>query len=186
MAAGRIRDQLIRGGGSAEVTIRAFPAIRLLRNSGERIEVRGRDLVIGLGSAPQPGESGGLNALDGFHDVDIELVRFRTGPFGVAAFVLTRSGGGPYAMAAQGRVSAGELARMGAQRLPSVPGDGLLGALGLPLGSREVPMSIQVELASDAGRLRVLSGGGTIAGYPAGPIATAIAAAVARRLEIAP
>jgi hypothetical protein len=118
--------------------------------------------------------------------VDIELVRFRTGPFAVAAFVLTRSGGGTYAMAAQARVSAGELARMGAGMLPSVPGAAQLGALGLPLGSREVPVSIQVELESRDGRLRVLSGGGTIAGYPAGPIAAAIAAAVARRLEIAP
>ena len=47
-------------------------------------------------------------------------------------------------------------------------------------------MSIEIELISDAGGLRVGSGGGSIAGYPAGPLATAVAVAVARRLEIVP
>ncbi len=166
--------------------IRALPATRLLRNSGELIEVRGRGLEIGLGGMSDAGRPGGLSALDGFADVDVELVRFRAGPFRVAAFVLTRSKGGTYAMAAQASASAGELARIGAEMLPAVPGSAQLRALGLPLGSRAIPISIQVELESRGGRLEVLAGGGKIAGYPAGPIAAAIAAAVARRLEIAP
>lgn len=181
-----MREQLTRGGGTAEVRIRALPASRLLHNSGELIEVRGRELEIGLGGMSIAGEPGGLSALDGFADVDVELVSFRAGPFTVAAFVLTRSKGGTYAMAAQASVATGELARMGAEMLPSLPGAAQLGALGLPLGSREIPVSIQAELESRGGRLRVLAGGGKIAGYPAGPIASAIAAAVARRLEITP
>jgi hypothetical protein len=47
-------------------------------------------------------------------------------------------------------------------------------------------VAFEIELHSEEEGLRVGSGGGTIAGYPAGPIATTIAAAVARRLEIAP
>jgi hypothetical protein len=45
---------------------------------------------------------------------------------------------------------------------------------------------VQIELISEPGGLRVGTGGGSVAGYPAGPIATLVAAAVARRLELAP
>ena len=196
IAEARIRQRLTENGGDAVVSIRALPATRLLRNSGDRIEVRGTSLEIGLASgdmAGGPGEAGpatppaGLTALDGFTEVDIELVDFRTGPFDVAAFVLARSGGGSYAMATEATTSAGELARFGGERLQSVPGAALLGSIvGPALGRREIAVSVQIELISEAGRLRVGVGGGTIGGYPAGPFATTIAAAVARRLEIVP
>jgi hypothetical protein len=54
------------------------------------------------------------------------------------------------------------------------------------LTGRAIRVSIEIELLSDRDGLRVGSGGGSIAGYPAGPLATTIAAAVARRLEIVP
>ena len=187
VGAARVRDQLTRGGGTAVVGIRSFPATRLLRNSGERIVVRGEGLEIGLGGGdPLTGATAGLSALDGFRDVDIELVDFRAGPFWVSAFVLERSGGGTYALAAQARASAADIARLGAARLPQVPGGGLLGSLPIPaaISAREVPVSVEAELESSATGLRVLSGGGTVAGYPAGRIAAEIAGAVARRLEI--
>lgn len=201
IAAGRVRERLTEGGGSAKVSIRALPATRLLRNRGERIEVRGRGLEIGLArDAPgrpdpdglEPAGPGlepvaGLAALDGFSEVDVELVDFSAGPFAVAAFVLTRTGGGSYAMATQATTTAAGLAAFGLERLRAVPGAGLLGTIAGPaLGSREVAVSVEVELITDGGHLRVASGAGTIAGYPAGPLATTIAAAVARRLEIAP
>jgi hypothetical protein len=47
-------------------------------------------------------------------------------------------------------------------------------------------VALEIEIHSEPSGLRVGSGGGRIAGYPAGPIATTIAAAVARRLEIVP
>jgi len=196
VAAARVRDRLTEGGGSAEVSVRALPATRLLRNEGDRIAVRGRGLEIGLAD---PVESAGeregsasaaavgLAALDGFTDVDIELVDFRTGPFVVAAFVLERSGGGSYAMATQAETSAAGMAGFGLERLRSLPGTGLLGSVAGPaLGARRISVSVQIELVSESAGLRIASGGGTIAGYPAGPLATTIAAAVARRLEIAP
>ena len=165
----------------------AVPASRLLRNRGDRIEVRGSELEIGLSGGAESGPAG-LATLDGFREVDVELVRFRTGPFAVSAFVLTRSSGGTYAMAAEARISSADLARLGAARLRALPGGGLLEAAApaASLASRDISVSIEVALSSEATGLRVLSGGGTIAGYPAGPIASAIAATVARRLEIAP
>lgn len=187
LAERRIAGRLTESGGSAVVRVEAMPALRLLRNRGDRLVVRGSGLTIGLAGGES--RSSGVHALDGFDEVDVELVDFEAGPFEVGAFVLVRRAGGPYAMAAEGSVSGAGLAGFGAGWLrETVPGGALLGAVAgsAPIGSRRVPVAIEVELHSGPDSLRVGSGGGRIAGYPAGPIATAIAAAVARRLEIAP
>lgn len=202
----RIRARLVEYGGEADVRVRAFPATRLLRNAGDRIEVRGHGLEIAMArpaggsggaegatdsrrSSTSPSSSGsaGLSALDGFSSVDLELVDFRTGPFAVDAFVLEREGGGTYAMGVRAQTTASELATLGAESF-SLPGGTLIGSVAgaTPLGSRTFSVSLQIELISGPDGLRVGAGGGTIAGYPAGPLATTIAAAVARRLEIVP
>lgn len=187
----RVRDRLVEHGGEAAVRIRSVPATRLLRNSGERIEVRGSGLEITLSppvatdaSAARTTRSG-LSALDGFDEVDIELVGFRTGPFDVDAFVLERRGGGSYAMAVRAQTTPAELASLGQG---TIPGGSLIGSVAgaTPLGSRSFGVSLQIELISERSGLRVGAGGGSIAGYPAGPFAATIAAAVARRLEIVP
>ncbi len=186
LAARRIERRLTESGGSAAVAVAAFPAVRLLGNGGDRLVVRGAGLTIGLGGGDR---LAGLAALDGFAAVDVELVDLRAGPFDIAAFVLVRRDSGPYAMAAEGTMTGAELLRHGGDwLLPAVPGTGLIGTLarGTPLGSRPVPLALEIELHSEADGLRVGGGGGSIAGYPAGPIATSIAAAVARRLEIVP
>lgn len=182
----RIGARLVYNGGEATVEVRSFPAVRLLRNHGDRIEVRGRDLEIAL--TPEGKPSRGLAALDGFEAVDIELVDFRTGPFAVDAFVLERTGGGSYAMAVRGQTTPSELAVLGAESLSSFPGGSLIGSVAgaTPLGSRTFSVSLEMELISEPTGLRVGAGGGSIAGYPAGPLATTIAAAVARRMVIAP
>jgi hypothetical protein len=188
IGAARVRSRLTRHGGTAEVTIVARPAYRLLRNVGDRLSVRGEGLEIGLADEGS-GSPAGLTALDGFAEVDIELTDFRTGPLVVAAFVMTRTGGGSYAMAAEGTTTGRDLLRFGDPWLRAlIPGGGLLGAAagGAPLSDRRVSVSIEIELVSDDGGLRVGSGGGAIAGYPTGPLATTVAAAVARRLEIVP
>ena len=185
----RVRERLTAGGGSADVSIAAIPATRLLRNSGDRLLVRGSGLEIGLaGGAERPGPAG-LTALDGFDEVDVELVDFRAGPFAIAAFVLERAAGETYAMATRGTTTGAELARMGGDLLRGLPGAGVVGAVaggvrGVPLSQLEVSIEVQLELISEEGGLRVGTGSGSIGGYPAGPAATAIAAAVARRLEI--
>lgn len=188
IAAAQIRNRLTERGGSASVTVQALPASRLLREQGDRLVVRGQGLAIGLAGNPESPEPAGLSTLDGFAEVDIELVDFRTGPFAVAAFVLRRSGGGSYAMAAQATTTAAELMRPGRERISSLPAGSLLASIAAaaPGAGRELTVAVQVELLSEDGTLRVVAGGGSLAGYPAGPIATLIAAAVARRLEIAP
>lgn len=175
----RIERRLTENGGEAFAALEALPAWRLLRHDGDRILVRGRRLAIGMSK-----EGGGLSALDGFEHVDIALSEFQTGPFEVASFELVREARGPYRMRSEAATSGLALAEYGSEQLGGLaPLLGLV-AKGAPLGSRSFRVSIEVELQSDGGILSVASGGGTVAGYPAGPIATTIAAAVARRLEI--
>ena len=186
IASRRIHAGLTEGGGTAEVEVAAFPATRLLRNRGDRLTVRGRQLTIGLSGGE--GEQAGLGALDGFDRVDVELQDFRAGPFAIAAFVLARGPGESYALAMRGAVTGADLVRLADGLLGGLPAGPVIGAVagGLPLASRQVSVAVQIELISEPGGLRVGTGGGSVAGYPAGPIATLIAAAVARRLELAP
>jgi hypothetical protein len=180
IAARRVEASLLESGGEAEVTITALPAIRLLWRDGDRIEVRGRRITVGMS-----GESGGLAVLDRFDEVDIALAEFTTGPFDVIDFELTRRGPGAYTMRSEALTSGGALLGYGGEQVGY--GVSLLGMVArqAPLGERPIPIAVEVELASERDGLRVISGGGRVAGYPAGPIASMIAAAVARRLEIA-
>lgn len=176
----RIARRLTERGGHASVRLSAFPALLLLWERGDRIEVNGSELVIGMSK-----QGGGLSALDGFRHVEITLHEFSTGPFDVRSFHLVRDGSDAYVMTAEAETSAATLADYGVERL-GIGGAPLLGMLAkqAPLGGRTVPVRVEVQLVSEDGLLSVASGGGTIAGYPAGPIASMLAAAVARRLEI--
>jgi hypothetical protein len=176
----RVRRRLTDGGGEAFVAIDAFPAWLLLQRRGDRLLVRGRRLEIGMSPA-----GGGLTALDGFREVDIVLSELRTGPFEIARFELRRVGAGAYRMRSEALTSGAALADFGGAQL----GFGAAPLLGrvarqAPLGGRAFPVAVDVELVSVDGLLRVGAGGGSVAGYPAGRIAAALAAAVARRLEI--
>ncbi len=182
----QIERRLAENGGDAFVVIEALPALRLLRRSGDRLMVRGRGLEIGMSG---DGQSGGLSALDGFGEVDIVLREFVTGPFAVNDFALTRSGGSGYLMRSRATTSGTALAAFGGELLGGLASPVLgvvAGATPAAVGARAIAIAVEVELASEEGRLVVASGAGRIAGYPAGPIASMIAAAVARRLELAP
>lgn len=178
----RIERRLTERGGEARVKVRALPSLLLLRRRGDLIRVRGSRIQIGMSE-----DSGGLGVLDGFRVVDIVLSDFTTGPFAIREFELTRHGEGSYLMRAEALTSGVDLLGFGGPQLGLGTRTGpLLGMLArqAPLGSRQIPVSVSVELVSRNGLLAVASGGGSVAGLPAGRIATLIAAAVARRLEI--
>jgi hypothetical protein len=165
----RIERRLTDGGGSAEVSVSAFPAARLLFGDGGRISVTGSDLDLALA------EPGGdvFDELDGFDRVDVALRGFHAGPFSVSSFELVRDGGSvPYRLDARGETTASAIAGYGADRL-GIPGAPLLGP---------IPVTLDMGLESDGGRVMVVSGGGTIDGYPTGPLAELITAAIVVRL----
>ena len=122
--------------------------------------------------------------LDGFGEVDVDLSDFRAGPFDIRSFELTRDGDGePYSLRSTSSTTAAELVDFGADAL-GLAGGPLLGFFAgrAPLGSRPIPISVRMEMESDDGRIRVVNGGGTVAGYPTGPLVQFITAAIASRL----
>lgn len=179
---GRAEDRLTERGGRATVSLSAFPALRLLGSGGDRIEVRGAALSVGLGARRERV----LDRLDGFDEVDVEVVDLRAGPFLGRSFSLARAGSkkAPYTLRLRAEVTARGLSEYAAESLGGALG-GLLGELtreALPLDGEPIPVRLDAQLESRDGRAEVVAGGGSVAGIPAGPLAEALAVAVAARL----
>jgi hypothetical protein len=175
----RIEDRLTENGGSADVRLSATPAARLLLGDGDRIEVRGSDLALDL----ETEDPEVLKRLDGFDEVDVGLSEFRAGPFDVASFEMTRDGDGPYTVRSSSATTAADLVGYGADALGLGGGPLLRFFAGrAPLGDRRIPIEVDMEMESDDGRISVVSGSGTVAGYPTGPLAQFITAAIVMRL----
>jgi hypothetical protein len=175
----RIEGRLTEGGGSADVSVSALPAARLLFGDGNRISVSGTDLDLDL---EEPGGNV-FDELDGFDRVDVDLSDFRAGPFAVSSFELHRTGPSQtYHLVSRGRTTPGDIAAYGAARL-GIPGGPLLGFLGgNSLAGGSIPITLDMELESEDGRIVVVSGGGAVAGYPTGPLAELITSAIVLRL----
>jgi hypothetical protein len=178
LAANHIEGKLTEGGGTAEVSLSAFPAARLLFGDGERIEVRGTGLDLALERRTEV-----LGELDGFDEVDVRLEDFRAGPFEMRAFELTRDGSAAtYHFVSRGSSTAAAVAGYGAERLGLLGGPFLSALASQLTGNRPFPINLDMQLRSDDGRVVVVSGGGTIAGVPAGFLAQVITAAIVVRL----
>ena len=176
-AADRIQDRLTEGGGTVSVTVRSFPAARLIFGDGDELRVSGDGLDLPLDRGDEV-----FNRLDGFDRVDVQLDDFSAGPFTIASFALTREDSGEYHLVTSSTTTASDLVGYGADEL-GIPGGGFLQYLtGRATGDRTIPIHLDMGLESDDGRVRVVSGGGTVAGYPAGPLAELITAAIVVRL----
>lgn len=175
----QIEDRLTEGGGEADVRLSATPAARLFLGDGDRIEVSGANLDLDLETEdPQV-----LDRLDGFGEVQVGLEDFRAGPFEVVRFELTRDGEGPYSVRSTSSTTPADLVDYGAGALGLAGGPLLRFFAGrAPLGSRPIPIIVDMEMESEDGRIKVVSGSGTVAGYPTGPLAQLITAAIVVRL----
>jgi len=179
LAEHRIEDRLTDGGGAAEVSLEAFPAVRLLFGDGRQLSVSGSGLDLAVEQQPNV-----FDDLDGFDQVDVGLTEFRAGPFAVANFELTRPApSAAYHLVSSSRTTPGDLAEYGAARL-GLPGGPLLRFLaGQALGGkRPIPIDLDMQLRSDSGRIVVVSGGGSVAGFPTGPLAELITSAIVVQL----
>ncbi len=175
----RVESRLTEGGGNAEVTLGAVPAMRLLFSDGERFEVTASELVLDPDHSERV-----FDDLDGFAKVDVSITDSTAGPFELERFELSRDGKGPYRLVASGEASTTALADFGLESV-EVPGESLLDAILDPfLADTEtvVPVDLEMELSSEDGRVRVVSGDGTVAGFPTGPVAELITAAIVVRL----
>lgn len=175
---GAIEDRLTENGGVADVSLSAVPAARLLWGDGDRLAIDGTGLGLELDTAEDP-----FDDLDRFGKVEIVLHDSTAGPFEVDSFILTRDGDEPYSLVSDSTASVSDMARFGIERA-ELPGAGVVGAiLGLAgVGGVTVPVELDMKLASDGGRIRVIEGGGTVAGFPTGPLAELITTAIVVRL----
>jgi hypothetical protein len=180
--AGRVEDRLEQGGGSAKVSLGAFPALTLLSGRGGSIEIQGRGLSVDLDDRRvEP-----LKRLDGFSQVHINLEQVSAGPLALRSFDLDRDRrDAPYEL----RVDATTTPRELAAELGSEAGGtlgGLVGSLAtglLPNGGRiAVPLELTATIRSDGGRADVVQATGSVAGVPAGSLTEIVVSAVLDRL----
>jgi hypothetical protein len=178
---GRVSDRLERGGGSADVSLKAVPAGRLLFHDGDELDVNGRGLRLELGGR---GET--LDRLDGFDEVHVRLTDADAEPLRVRRFALTRSESDrDYAVRMAGSTTPREVARfLGSQAAGSL--GGTLGDLATELlpdgGEVRVPVDMEATVRSRNGRREVTSATGSVAGVPAGPLVQLVLDAVVRSL----
>lgn len=172
------KDRLTKEGGSASVTITAFPAFRLLFNHGEKLEVRARDITIPINDL----RSGSFKKLDGFNHVLVRLTSSTVGPFNTDAMLLTRGEGEKlYHFTYGGSTSVTQLAELALGALPLQLRSLVETLTGRP-GREPIPIRLNAQLESNKGKINLVSGGGTVAGLPLGGLALSIAGAVISRV----
>jgi hypothetical protein len=177
----RAEKRLTEKGGHADVTIEAFPALRLLLDDGHRIKVRGDGLHVDLLG---PGGGRVFDELDRFDQADVQLSRMSAGPFAVRHVSLTRSSSSkPYSLVVSASVTARALSSYAGDQLAG-PLGGLVGRLAggaVPFSSEPIPVEVDAEVRSRDGRPEIVSVDGSVAGLSAGPLAAALAGAIAGR-----
>lgn len=171
----RVEDRLTAGGGTAEVTLGAVPAIRLLFGDGERLKISARDLDLELDQ-----DGAVFDRLDGFSIVEISIVDSTAGPFELESFELRRDGEGPYRLVSSGSTTPAGITETGLESV-ELPGESVFDVILDELFGEtdaSLPIELDMELTSAGGRLQVVSGGGTVAGLPTGPLAQLITSAI--------
>jgi hypothetical protein len=168
----KAEQRLTQRGGHARVHLKAFPATRLLRKRGDSLVVKASGLVA-AGGEDGTGSGAGLQDLDGFTRVDVQVIGVRLGPLTISRFHLHREVlGEPYQATVQATVTPEDTARYAGGRLGGFLTAALLGS------GTEIPVDIEATLRSDG----TTTAKGSIAGLPAGALVEALTAALASRL----
>jgi hypothetical protein len=177
----RAEKRLTEKGGHADVSIEAFPAVRLLFDDGNRIKVRGDGLHVDLLKS-----SGRVfDELDRFDKADVRLTRMSAGPFAVRQVTLARSRSeDPYTLVISASVTARALSTYAGGQLAGSFGSlvGRLAAGAVPFSSERIPVEVDADVRSRDGRPDVEHVDGSVLGLSAGPLAETIASAIADRL----
>lgn len=173
---GAIEDRLTENGGVAEVSLSAKPAARLLWGDGDRLAIDATGLDLELRTADDPVV---FDDLDRFGEVEIVITDSTAGPVDLRNFVLSRDGDEPYSLEATGATSVADLGESAAESF-AVPGSDILGGIlsATGIGGSDLDVDLDMRIESDEGRIRVVEGGGEIAGIPTGPLAELITAAI--------
>src|SRR4051794_23799157 len=177
VAADQVENRLTKDGGTATASVHAFPWPRLLFKEGDSLKVRARGIQLPL---VPPND---INKIDGFDDVDIQVTDATAGPFKVSRLTLQRNGGNAYRTTLTGTTTARQVATFAGSQAGGALGGFLSGLAGgaLPFGDQTVPFDFTAALRSNGGRISAAAVAGNVAGFPAGPLAEAVAQALAGR-----
>lgn len=174
----QVEDRLTKDGGTASVSIDAVPAIRLLFDDGDRLDVVAEEVNIPIDDIQ--GKS--FKELDGFNAVDVRLALSKVGPFFAERVTITRGEGDElYGFTFRGSTSAAEVGEFALAGLPPLLRSALT-ALAGRAGERDFPIRLDVDLRSQNGTARLVGGTGTLAGLPLGGFALGIAGAIIARI----
>jgi hypothetical protein len=172
-AAGR----LTRDGGSADVSISALPALRLLFGHGDSLRVDGQGLQL-----PTEGNNG-LDRLGKFGEVHIRLRDSTAGPVAIRSFRLDRP---PESDHYEARLSG----RSSPRDVAAFLGSRAAGSLGALLGELAAgtafaggsAVKVPFQLNASVNDQGVYAAGGTVGGVPAGPLIQLVLDALLRRI----
>jgi hypothetical protein len=173
----RVGGRLTRDGGSAQVTVSAFPALRLLFGHGDSLRVDGRGLRL-----PTEGKNG-LDRLDKFGEVHIQLRDSVAGPVAIRSFQLDRPPeSDQYEARLSGRTSPRDVAAFLGSRAAGSFG-ALLGELaaGTALAGGSA-VKVPLQLSASVNNEGIYAAGGTVGGVPAGPLIQLVLDALVRRI----
>ncbi len=178
----RVEQRLEAGGGTAAVSLSAFPAVSLLAGRGDTFKARATGLRFDLGERRESP----FERLDGFARVDMDLSDLDAGPLQVERFQLSRPRSDEaYELTVRATSTPRELAaELGSAA--AGPLGGLMGSLATGMfpgaGRVVIPVGLEARLDSRDGKPNVRSAYGTVAGVPAGPLAEIVLRAVLDRL----
>jgi hypothetical protein len=169
----RVAGRLTSHGGTAKVELSAFPALRLLFGSGDKLTVTAR----GLSVSPDPSQQEAFKQLDDFSKVNIDVTGSHAGPFAVSAFRVRRVADHSYAVALAGSGAAGDIARFAGGSLAGSFGASIAGlaASALGTGNARIPFDARMEVVTGSGTPQARNVEGSVAGLPAGPLAQVVA-----------
>jgi hypothetical protein len=181
LAENRIEDRLEDRGGQADVSVAAFPAVRLMFQEGDSLKVTGEGLQLSPRRKDKP-----LQRLDGFNRVSVHVRKLEAGPLVVSSFVLERQDG-------KRDYELGLAATTTPRDVASFLGSEAGGAFGRLLGdfaggtlpgggNTRIPLALDAVVRSRGGEIAVGEVSGSIAGIPTGPLAKLVVAAVVARL----
>jgi hypothetical protein len=170
-------------GGEAVVDAKAFPAVRLLWGSGDKLEVRGRGLTIDIDRRTDDP----LGKLDGFDEVDIDFTDLTSGPVDVQSFSLVKAeDADSYTLRIEAETTPVALAESVGGGLGGELGSMIAGsaAAALPGGGEiDVPIDMAGEISRTSdGSIDADAVEASVAGIPAGPFAEAMVQSVLERL----
>lgn len=183
LASDKVENRLTEHGGSADVSLTAWPAATLIWGHGRKFKATGKDLEIEL----QDREKDPLGRLDKFGEVEIRITNLHAGPVAVRTFGLEKGkDDSSYYLRLDATTTPAELARQAGQQFGGTLGNMLGGLAGTILpddGGTEIPIDVEGQLArKPGGGVDVDGVTATVAGLPAGPFAEIIVQSVVDQL----